>query len=68
MNFSLDELTPPIVALEDPVTEEDGVVVLPNVFLAASENGCVVSRVGDNACAEAPWKLSVPRSILTWGP
>ena len=38
-------------------------IILPNVFLAASENGCIVSRAS-SGMSEVPWKCSVPGSVM----
>lgn len=43
----------------------DGTLILQDVFLAASENGCIVSR-GDRG--EKPWRSIVPGGLtgLHW--
>ena len=47
-----------------PHSEDDGdTIVLEDVFLAASENGCVVSR-STGGGHERPWKCSVPGGMV----
>ena len=41
----------------------DETLVLSNTFLAASENGCIVSRA-TNGDSEHPWKCTVPGSLM----
>ncbi|OSD04668.1 hypothetical protein PYCCODRAFT_1451092 [Trametes coccinea BRFM310] len=48
---------------EPSESEEEGPVVLEDVFLAASENGCIVSRSMQGK-SERPWKCSVPGGMV----
>ncbi|TBU33162.1 hypothetical protein BD311DRAFT_785251 [Dichomitus squalens] len=63
---SVEELSAASPA-EDEDGPEDDTVVLPDVFLAASENGCLVSRAGESG-SEKPWKSVVPGGLtsLRW--
>lgn len=51
--------------MEMVVVDED-TVDLQDVFLAASENGCIVSRTqGCSRVAETPWKTAVPYGLVS---
>ncbi|KAI0774443.1 hypothetical protein C8Q74DRAFT_1270062 [Fomes fomentarius] len=59
---SLDDLE--ALSSSSATTEGPDTVVLPNIFLAASENGCIVSRRLSDEKSERPWKCVVPGSLL----
>lgn len=43
--------------------EDNGATVLEDTFLAASENGCIVSRSVEGE-SERPWKCAVPGATM----
>ncbi|KAJ3483645.1 hypothetical protein NLI96_g6174 [Meripilus lineatus] len=57
---------PPLRVEETPITVEDDVTILADCFVAASENGCVVSRA-QGGSMESPWKSTVPYGLVSWG-
>ncbi|RPD66989.1 hypothetical protein L226DRAFT_477042 [Lentinus tigrinus ALCF2SS1-7] len=64
---SLDDLNaalPDVPDAEGPA----GTMILHDTFVAASENGCIVSRATGGK-SERPWKCSLPGSLmgLRWG-
>ncbi|OJT13297.1 hypothetical protein TRAPUB_10063 [Trametes pubescens] len=57
---SLDEAEARSISEE---VEDHGATVLEDTFLAASENGCIVSRSADGE-SERPWKCAVPGATM----
>ncbi|KAI0720299.1 hypothetical protein C8T65DRAFT_634070 [Cerioporus squamosus] len=55
---SMDDLNITVVT-----AESSGTVILQDTFVAASENGCIVSRA-EGGKSERPWKCSVPGSLV----
>lgn len=66
INLPFDEAARTGVTIGSEITEEDDLTILPDVFLAASENGCIISQNRGHRSMETPWKLSVPHSVATW--
>ena len=68
---SIDDLnaTSPAPSLSQGAdgSDNDDTVVLEDVFLAASESGCIVSRAEEGK-GEKPWKSVVPGGLtsLRW--
>lgn len=51
----------------ESASEADGTLILPNAFLAASENGCMVRRCDVEGQAESAWRFSVPTGSVHFG-
>ncbi|KAH9850756.1 hypothetical protein C2E23DRAFT_759541 [Lenzites betulinus] len=60
VSTSLDEMEPPALS-DDPAV--DDTIVLENTFLAASENGSIVSR-SSGGVSERSWKCSIPGATM----
>jgi len=53
------------IPFNSPMAPNEDTVVVDDMFLAGSENGCIVRRAnGDNEAAEAPWKAAIPHGLV----